>query len=945
MTQTAAQWIWFAPRSPHENTVGCFVQPFAAPERAAQAKVRITAETRYVLSLNGEEVGRGPGRSWPGVKYVDSYDISPLLLPGENLLSVRVWDYGWSTYQSIAQSPGLWFEVSSEGGLLAASGTGTRARQGAGHRWNTPKRNVNLGFMEWHDARLDTPFWQVRAEASRDWPAATLVEGPGGALAPSPVPVHAVAEKWPQRLAACRLVSPGCQQVTLNARPVFFPERKDADASIFSGFIGVELDSPAELEGRVVFPNRTWNGIIGDFRIGDVLYSVDNAHRDVAVRLAKGRQLFLLQVSGNYDDIFCHLEFHFARLIGFAGPGEAGFFCVGPTGRIIEQVDGRSRVYGGLDEFDRMEAHSEDHQRFFACQSLGALEEAGAELLPIPADYVLPESYIYSLVKSQRVEAELPVIGADCALLHGNTTATRLEAPPPGQCHQLVLDFGDIYVGPLTFSLSAPAGTVLDLYGYENEFQGEVDYTVGLNNSIRYVCREGMQTYTCLTRTGCRYLALTLREQTGPVALYGVHIRHATHPPSGIGRFRSDDDKLNRIWEICRQTHLCCMEDTFVDCPTYEQSFWNGDALISAYINAWLFGAYPLLRHCLVVGAGMARNTPLMNALGPTDWNTSIPMWSMNWLIAIEKYVEVSGDRSVVAELYASVRALMDTFEGFLTPEGGFLLNAWNMLDWAELDIHNHGVVTGNQAILIHCCRVAADFAQEMEKPQDAARWQRMGERLEDYIDAVLWDEASGAFLDGFSPEHGLSRTRSVQSHTLLVLYGVIRDPEKQKRAEALLAAPPADFLTAGSPFFLFYVYEQMAPNRLQWVLDDIRERWTGMMRYDCTTCWEVFPGFYEVGRTRSYCHSWSASPAYFLTRYLLGVHPKADAFTALEISLPETDLAWCEGTVPTPLGAVTVYWSREGEQKKYRIVAPKGVKITAAPGFDWALEVEYLGQ
>jgi hypothetical protein len=126
-------------------------------------------------------------------------------------------------------------------------------------------------------------------------------------------------------------------------------------------------------------------------------------------------------------------------------------------------------------------------------------------------------------------------------------------------------------------------------------------------------------------------------------------------------------------------------------------------------------------------------------------------------------------------------------------------------------------------------------------------------------------------------------------------------------------------------------------------LLGDIKIRWGDMLRYDSTTCWEVFPGFYEVSRTRSYCHSWSAFPAYFLSKYILGIRIEERGFRKICISVPDTDIEWCEGSIPTPFGMVNIRWSRENGLKSYYISVPCEIDIAADTSFDWKLTVQKL--
>ena len=82
---------------------------------------------------------------------------------------------------------------------------------------------------------------------------------------------------------------------------------------------------------------------------------------------------------------------------------------------------------------------------------------------------------------------------------------TLLSPPEPGLEKRIIIDFGDLYVGYLSLILKASRGTILDIYGFENMYQGEVDYTIGLNNGARYICREGWQSYTSMAKMGMRY--------------------------------------------------------------------------------------------------------------------------------------------------------------------------------------------------------------------------------------------------------------------------------------------------------------------------------------------------------------------------------------------------------------------------------------------------------
>jgi alpha-L-rhamnosidase len=65
--------------------------PASIPE---QAIINVSAESRYVLYLNGARVGRGPLKGTLDAYYYESYDVAPLLVRGENVLAVEVRWFG-----------------------------------------------------------------------------------------------------------------------------------------------------------------------------------------------------------------------------------------------------------------------------------------------------------------------------------------------------------------------------------------------------------------------------------------------------------------------------------------------------------------------------------------------------------------------------------------------------------------------------------------------------------------------------------------------------------------------------------------------------------------------------------------------------------------------------------------------------------------------------------
>src|SRR5699024_8535396 len=145
-----------------------------------------------------------------------------------------------------------------------------------------------------------------------------------------------------------------------------------------------------------------------------------------------------------------------------------------------------------------------------------------------------------------------------------------VQIPKDGDL-ELILDFGEQRSGFLSFSVEAKAGTILDFYGYEHQDEKGIQHTFDLQNTLRYICKDGYQSYESPVRRGMRYLMMTVRWNKGLVKIYEVKWIQSHYPIAEIGAFQCSDNRLNQIWDICQRTTKLCMEDTFVDCSAYEQ--------------------------------------------------------------------------------------------------------------------------------------------------------------------------------------------------------------------------------------------------------------------------------------------------------------------------------------------------------------------------------------
>ena len=196
----------------------------------------------------------------------------------------------------------------------------------------------------------------------------------------------------------------------------------------------------------------------------------------------------------------------------------------------------------------------------------------------------------------------------------------------------------------------------------------------------------------------------------------------------------------------------------------------------------------------------------------------------------------------------------------------------------------------------------------------------------------------------------------SHHANAMAIRSGVLSPVEARRLFAETLAGDPPLSMT----YWHRYLDLEAAAlvGEIRWGLDYIRKHWGPALQLGLTTLWEAFdpawigPDPHAVsvvgaeyarygGYETSLCHGWSAGPAIWLHRAVLGVRPVAPGFTAVEFSPDLGDLDWARGQIPTPFGPVSVSLHRSGDGKPTaEITVPPGIELRIPPAIrqGWAI-------
>jgi hypothetical protein len=105
---------------------------------------------------------------------------------------------------------------------------------------------------------------------------------------------------------------------------------------------------------------------------------------------------------------------------------------------------------------------------------------------------------------------------------------------------------------------------------------------------------------------------------------------------------------------------------------------------------------------------------------------------------------------------------------------------------------------------------------------------------------------------------------------------------------------------------------------------------------------WEFL---YDDGASKagfdSLAHGWSAAGTRLLTEYVLGVAPTGPGYSTFTVAPHPADLAWAEGTVPTPHGPIRARWEQTPDGLRLALDVPNGTKASVRlPGVSSAAAV-----
>ena len=911
-----APLVWIDDHGEGRNLHVMFRRTFtlqAMPEKG-EAELNIFADSRYILYINGHSIHYGPARSYPANPVYDTYDLRPYLRTGENVIALMVRSNGTNTYQLPLSIGGCTAWGSIRDGIRTISlntpGDWRVKRSEAWHQ-DAPKMSFAAGPIEMHDARYEWPGWTAPGfdDSSWDRPVPITNQSHWGSLRPRNIPFLTQDEYLPKTLMGKYALHHDEEIISFRVKSDDRTRRDfDTQKRVFAY---TYIYSPEEQNVEV----GTWWGEYflngeGPLPRHDTPIEVINRQRMV-LELKPGWNFFFIK----YDIVWASWEFYMAF------PKDRGLI---------------------LSPFRQ----TSDELAFMTAGPFTTEEEK--RVLDIPLPFNGPEDLPISLSvgwegRPRGNHANNPAW--NIAWSHPETALAfepyEINNLPikAGEPTALMFDFRHKKLGRIFIEYDAPEGTQFDIAFSEDLIDGRpwVLKRAGIFTAAGHRAGNGSTRFETFKPYGLRYVQLNVTGHNSDVVIRRIGVVNQIYPFTLEGSFSSSDPMMDAIWQLGWRTLLVCAEDSYTDTPFRERGLYAGDALPQYAITLATSGDSQLIKRSLEIFQDFYIS--LFDDAPPHEGTPAqVGDFPLKTLEFFRWYVQMENDREFAERLYPQYQNLIEKYRALDTYQG-LTIFPRVFIEWTRLHKTDAALTVAN-ALLVRSYRNMAWLATYLGKDHEAVNYSGLADRLTADILAHCWDEAVGAFHDGFHQGEKINAHFPISS-AYPVAFG-LTNPSHDERLKPFFARVLADIgnihrQRATTPYGGYYVLAALYKLEEAATAERfIRQYWSPMIIRHNDTAWENFDDGADGTGQGTLSHAWSGGPTFYMSTQVLGVpllFPDFDTSGDTLIIAPQAEsINRASGTVPTPHGPVTVSWHVHADMLFIEVDAPDGLAWHVRP-------------
>lgn len=920
--QIAGEWIWLKKNANKGENHIFFRRDFSIDELPASAEMWISAGSSFHLYINGRHCCAGPSASADGVVNASYIDVTYLLNPGVNQISLLVFNANYAMGNQKKQLGGLWAQL-----------------------------NLNDQPYLWTDEK-----WRcMNVNGYLPSAISQYFGGPDVEI----IDYRQIHHNWknyafpPYKRGFVTTLPNDNMAIKTGKHTWFTPDQ-------ITSLDDCNLKLVAGQDMKTGISSQAYNDIVGRGRFGTTRQLLWVNFREIASKSKGG--VFIAQTflyADNEGDVnfecYCNRPYRLflnndlvseqapqpppVRLeLSSRGNRRLSYAEYSPTGITVHMKQGWNHLFF----IEDCDSYGHGITIYSPDCPTSAISAHCSPMADSPAGWTIagPMKSPFTLILPI---LQIPTQGLSEFLLGDNypwdasIAHQAMEFMPENQIldnagsallreHQYqIYDFGRTIYGYPHLIIKGSAGDIVEIVcGNIIADNAVVSFERGHRLTTSLILSGSDDEWLPCSPMGFRYVMVMARRINSGVTVDSLFADTFTTEHDNAGSLITSDSTWNKIWKTGDNTLKNTMRGGFIDSPTGEQCQYIPDAMMQSWAAYHLYGEYDYVEDSIRAFARAQFETGNMNALAPSAYFHAIPDFALLWIIWVHRHFMYTGSLMFLNEMFERIENLLNFFNCVAIMDNGPLDD---MQDYhgclpqidQDGDIELHGISTSLNAIYVKALQCATEIADCCGKLDQREVWQNRAVNVAASVRRLNL-RPDGSFADSYDTASESCSDKASWQSDLLAVYGGFTTDEEAEAIWNRLFSDEEPFLKfdAGileSPYFKYFVLETACElGKLDWAMRYIKYYWGNMVEAGATTWWEFYSPTKKTEELPvcSKCHGYGVLPNAYIIPTLCGLIPTYCGFTQAIFSPNFHEVKSLQLLLPLPNGKISIQWNTD---------------------------------
>ena len=215
---------------------------------------------------------------------------------------------------------------------------------------------------------------------------------------------------------------------------------------------------------------------------------------------------------------------------------------------------------------------------------------------------------------------------------------------------------------------------------------GNVRFNLRCNCKYEEICilKQGENIIEQFDYKALRYVEI-IAEDGVTIDDFEILVRHYPFPENSF-EIETNNEILQQIFDLCKNTIKYGTQEVFVDCPTREKGQYIGDVFISGFAHFILTKDNRPLKKAIENIAQSIEYSGNILAVSPCSYKQKIADYSLLFPLMLLRYYQYTKDKDFLKSMLNTCTFINNYFSKFAKSNG--LLNKvdeqWNLVDWPD---------------------------------------------------------------------------------------------------------------------------------------------------------------------------------------------------------------------------------------------------------------------